>query len=41
MMLNGSYKQTFSDKIRHFPTKTNIFRPKIRCSDKKTGFFRL
>ena len=25
-MLNGPYKQTFSDKIRHFQTKTDVFR---------------
>ena len=37
-MLNGHYKQTFSDKNKHFQTKSDIFRQKQTFSDKNRRF---
>ena len=39
MMLNGPYKQTFSDKNRNFQTKTEIFRQNQTFSDKNRRFW--
>ena len=38
MMLNGHYKQTFSDKNKHFQTESDIFRQKQTFSNKKKTF---
>ena len=38
MMLNRHYKQTFPDKIKHFPTKTDVFRQNQTFSEKNRCF---